>query len=92
MKPTAPEPTLATPSDRIVYICDAHRHLVCQPYSVEGLHQMARDLGIHRGWFHGGKHPHYDIPKKREAEIKARCRVVSSRDILAIIYGNTTGN
>jgi hypothetical protein len=53
---------------------------------------MARDLGIHRGWFHGGKHPHYDIPKKRVREIMARCRVVSSRDLLAIIYGNTAGH
>jgi hypothetical protein len=46
---------------------------------------MARELGIHRGWFHGGRHPHYDIPKRRIREIMARCRVVSSRDILKIL-------
>lgn len=74
------------------YICDAHRHLVCTPYSIENLHRMARELGIHRGWFHGGKHPHYDIPKRRISEIKAKCRVVSSRDLLAIIYEQRSGD
>jgi hypothetical protein len=67
------------------FICDAHRHLVCLPYSVENLHRMAKVLGIHRGWFHGGRHPHYDIPKRRIREVMAVCRVVESRELLAII-------
>lgn len=71
---------------QLEYVCDAYRHLVCRPYTVENLHQMARELGIHRGWFHAGRHPHYDIPKRRVREIMARCQVVSSRDLLAIIY------
>lgn len=80
--------------EQLQYVCDVYRHLVCQPYSIANLHRMARELGIHRGWFHGGKHPHYDIPKRRIAEIRAKCQVVSSREILAILlsYGNTTGN
>lgn len=71
-----------------VYVCDDARHLVCLPYSVEGLHRMAADLGIKRCWYHPSKdHEHYDIPKRRIAEIKAKCRVVDSRTILGIIKG-----
>lgn len=67
------------------YVCDAHRHLVCIPYTIENLHRMARELGIHRGWFHGGRHPHYDIPKRRIAEVMSKCKVVTSREILGIL-------
>lgn len=31
-----------------MYVTDGKRHLVCIPYSVENLHQMAADLGIGR--------------------------------------------
>lgn len=72
-------------TNQLQYICDAYRHLVCVPYTVKNLHRMAKKLGIHRGWFHSGQYPHYDIPKRRIPEIKAQCRVVSSREILAII-------
>lgn len=48
---------------------------------------MARDLCIKRCWFHGGRRAHYDVPKRRVNEIKARCVVVSRREILAIIKG-----
>lgn len=72
----------------IEYFCDEKRHLVCKPYSIENLHKMAEDLGIKRCWFHSkpGK-SHYDIPKKRIAEIKSKCTVVSSFEILGIIKG-----
>lgn len=72
------------------YLCDGMRHLVCLPFSVENLHAMAVDLGIKRCWFHrgaGGRYPHYDIPKRRVAEITARCEVVSAREILTIMKG-----
>lgn len=70
------------------YFCDDARHLVCVPYSVEGLHAMAADLGIKRCWFHASaSYPHYDIPKRRIAEVQARCTVVSARQILAIVRG-----
>lgn len=74
----------------MTFYCDADgRHLVCVPYSVEKLHAMARELGIKRCWFHAGaKYPHYDIPKRRIAEVKARCVVVSGREILAICKGS----
>ena len=68
----------------MTYYCDHGRHLVCRPYSVENLHEMARQLGIKRCWYHAGRHPHYDIPKRRVAEIMARCQVVTSREILEI--------
>ena len=70
------------------YFCDDGRHLVCVPYSVEALHAMAVDLNIKRCWFHNSPgHAHYDIPKRRIAEVKARCTVVAGRDIIRIIRG-----
>jgi len=64
--------------------------LVCQPYSVENLHRMAEDLKIKRCWFHNKRgRQHYDIPKRRIAEITAKCRLVSPRRILSIIDPTT---
>jgi len=67
------------------YYCDNLRHLVCIPYSIENLHKMAFDLGIKRCWFHNDNFSHYDIPKKRIEEVKSKCEVVSSKQILKII-------
>lgn len=69
------------------YFCDERRHLVCLPYSVDNLHAMARELRIHRCWFHDGSYAHYDIPKRRVEEVKARCTVVREREILLIVKG-----
>jgi hypothetical protein len=71
------------------YFSDAQRHLVCWPYSVENLHEMARSLSIHRCWFHGGRLAHYDIPMKRMHTIGQVTEVVSPRVILGIIKGKT---
>lgn len=68
----------------MTYYSDDARHLVCAPYSIENLHAMAADLGIARCWFHAGKPPHYDIPKRRVEEIRARTVQVSRREILTI--------
>ncbi len=67
-----------------MYVTDGKRHLVCIPYSVENLHEMAADLSIGRHWFHKN---HYDIPKKRIDEITSKCTIVSSKDIVKIIRG-----
>lgn len=76
---------------KLTYYCDTARHLVCIPYSVDNLHEMAKDLGIHICWFHrDASYAHYDIPKRRFAEIAARCQVVRSRAILAIVKGAKT--
>jgi uncharacterized protein DUF4031 len=64
------------------YLVDRRRHLVCLPYSIENLHAMAADLGIKRCWFH---RDHYDVPKRRAAEIRARCELVDSRTIVLAI-------
>lgn len=64
---------------------DRQRHLVCTPYSVENLHIMAEKLGIKRCWYHGGKYPHYDIPKRRIEEILEQVIVVEPKEILKII-------
>lgn len=74
--------------EELRYYCDDMRHLVCVPYTVENLHRMAEDLGIKRCWFHrGSKHPHYDIPKRRIEEVRAKCTVVSPREVLKIMKG-----
>jgi FMN phosphatase YigB (HAD superfamily) len=65
----------------VEYLCDNYRHLVCLPYSIANLHKMAEALGIKRCWFH---RDHYDIPKRMTAEITARCRMVSPREIVRI--------
>lgn len=67
------------------YLCDDMRHLVCLPYSITNLHAMAADLGLKRCWYHSGQYPHYDIPKRRIAEITAKCELVSGRDTLRIV-------
>lgn len=69
------------------FICDKYRHLICVPYSVENLHQMADKLGIKRHWFHKN---HYDIPLKRVGEITSLCEVVRTRDIIKIINESNT--
>ena len=63
------------------YYCDNSRHLVCVPYTIDNLHKMAEDLGIKKCWFHK---THYDIPKRRIEEIKSKCTVVTTREIVMI--------
>lgn len=69
----------------MIYLTDGKRHLICKPFSIENLHRMADDLNIKRCWYHSGKHPHYDIPKKRIKEITEKCEVISSKQLLTII-------
>lgn len=64
---------------------DKGRHLICVPYSIAGLHETAKALGIERFWYHPGRFPHYDIPLYRFAELKHRYGVVSPREILKVI-------
>jgi tetraacyldisaccharide-1-P 4'-kinase len=66
---------------KLEYLTDKARHLICLPYSIENLHLMAQELNIARCWFHKD---HYDIPKRRIAEIEAKCRIVTSQDIVRI--------
>jgi hypothetical protein len=66
----------------IEFICDKRRHLVCIPYTIPNLHKMAMVLGINPRWFH---RDHYDIPKRRVAEITAKCVCVPSWRIVEII-------
>lgn len=70
------------------YYCDKERHLVCIPYSIENLHKMAKCLNIKKCWFHSGKNPHYDIPKKRIDEIYSKCTIISKKEIWKIINSN----
>jgi hypothetical protein len=70
------------------FLCDDKRHLICEPFSIENLHKMATELNIHRCWYHKGKFPHYDIPKKRIQEITEKCDLINSRELLMIIKNN----
>jgi hypothetical protein len=66
----------------MIYLTDRKRHLICEPYSIENLHLMAKDLKINKCWFHKN---HYDIPKNRIEEIENKCKIISSREIVKII-------
>jgi hypothetical protein len=48
---------------------------------------MAKDIGINRCWFHGGRYPHYDIPKKMMSVMSNFAKLVSNREVLVIIKG-----
>lgn len=72
---------------KLRFFCDKGRHLVCLPYTVANLHRMAKELDIKPCWFHAGSRAHYDIPKRRIAEITAKCELVDGREILAIVRG-----
>lgn len=63
-------------------VCDNARHLVCRPYSIANLHEMAKQVGIKRCWFHKN---HYDIPKRDIARIMGLATVVESATIVKII-------
>lgn len=69
----------------MTYYCDKARHLVCVPYTVENLHKMAEELGIKRAWYHNASYAHYDIPKRRIAEITAKCTVITSKQLLLLV-------
>ena len=75
-------PLFAANMNKIEYVCDNQRHLICLPYSKENLHKMAEDLGIKSCWFH--RH-HYDIPVNRISDVTKQCQVVSSKEIVRII-------
>lgn len=64
----------------------SRRHLVCYPFSVDGLHEMARNLGIKRCWYHAGR-GHYDVPKLRVGKLPERVEQITPRQLLAIIKG-----
>lgn len=92
----APCPCSKCHLPRMLVFSDAQRHLVCWPNSDEHLQVMADFFRLKRGWFHAGggrgknrkgRHPHYDIPKKRFAEIRAKTIDATPREVLSISKG-----
>lgn len=71
------------------FLYDKHRHLICVPYSIINLHVMADLLGIGRHWYHSGKYPHYDLPKKYMSRIGEYAEEITSRELLMIIKNST---
>lgn len=54
--------------------------------SVLELHKYCEAVGIKRCWFHkGSRFPHYDIPKRRRGQEFMGARVVTSREIVALM-------
>ena len=55
--------------------------------SLEHLHQECKKMGLKRHWFHNGRFPHYDIPKRQRATFLQENNIqkVSSREIIQII-------
>jgi hypothetical protein len=71
------------------YLCDQNRHLICLPYSLEHMKQMAFELQLKRKAL--SKVPNkrfYRIPFERLEEIESQCEVVPAWRILEIISGN----
>jgi hypothetical protein len=68
--------------EKIIFLTDKKRHLICYPYSKKNLHMMAKILNIKRCWFHKN---HYDIPLLRKKEIEEQCFIVSTKEIIRII-------
>jgi hypothetical protein len=65
---------------------DNHRHIICVPYNIAQLHEMARLLGIKRCWYHANPYPHYDIPKRWVSEFRGiPSKLVTTRELLGII-------
>ncbi len=79
--------------NKLIYLCDNKRHLICVPYSIENLHRMALDLNISRAFYHYRNRkiktikpkPHYDIPFRRMNVIMDRCQIVEDIEIWKII-------
>lgn len=72
--------------NKLAYICDDQRHIICVPYTIANLHAMARHLGINRCWYHSSsRYPHYDMPKRRIDELKQMCTLVSPGELLNVI-------
>jgi hypothetical protein len=51
--------------------------------SVEELHAFASEIGLRRGWFQGGRHPHYDLrPPGRRLAVFRGAEEVGSRELV----------
>lgn len=75
--------------EKLTYVTDGKRHLICVPYSIENLHRMAEELGIKKCWFHKN---HYYIPKTRIEEIESQCTMVGKEQIVEIIKSPEYGH
>jgi len=55
--------------------------------SLEEIHQMAKRIGLIRGWFQDkGSHPHYDlVPSKRELAIKHGARPLTIQEYVRVV-------
>ena len=64
-------------------LIDAKGHMVSTTSEHE-LHLFARQIGLKREWYQGGKHPHYDLTtaQKRRQAIGNGARKVSSRELI----------
>lgn len=71
---------------KLEYYCDNQGHLVCLPYTIDNLHQMANELGLDQSHFKSHpKHAHYLISDNQKDTIMPQCHLVSSKHIIYIV-------
>lgn len=56
-------------------------HLVSTA-GLQDLHDFAASVGIKRCWFHPGRHPHYDLPRRMRGQPLAGAITVTSKEIV----------
>lgn len=71
------------------YLTDGQGSLVCYPYSISNLHEMASELGINRKFFWKN---HYSIPHDRKDEIEGICELITTKDMIKVINGKSYAN
>lgn len=68
---------------KLKYVCDKWCHLICEPYSTENLHIMARQIGLDKQWF---RKTYYEIPDYLRKEINKQCQIITLIEIREIIH------
>lgn len=66
---------------------------VISDVSLTELHRWAEDVGISRIWFHRGRgrHPHYDLPKRRRQKPLPGVTLCTSRRIVQMLSSLAKG-
>lgn len=64
--------------EELLYLTDGRKNIICLPYSIENLHQMAKELGMNEKYFNKD---HYVVPDHMVDEIEDKCGKVSTQTL-----------